>query len=166
MQALRFLILAGLSALICTSCSYQATQSSGSSPIKKIRGFSIVKPNTKGPNSSSLIAGKYRVVSTQHGKMSWYSVKTNFGTKTASGQKFTNHGHTAAHKTLKMGTRVRVTNLVNGKSVILRINDRGPYKPGRVIDVAVGMSYSDQLDFYNRGVVRCKVEVLEKVSQG
>lgn len=166
MQILRFLILAGLSALIGTSCSYQAPQSSGSSPIKKIGGVSTDQSNSKEKNSNGLIAGKYRVKSTQYGKMSWYSVKTNFGTATASGQKFTNYGHTAAHKTLKMGTRVRVTNLVNGKSKILRINDRGPYKPGRVIDVAVGMSYSDHLNFYNRGVVRCKVEVLEKVSQG
>lgn len=95
--------------------------------------------------------------------MSWYSVKTNFGTATASGEKFTNHGHTAAHKKLKMGTKVRVTNLENGKSKILRINDRGPYKPGRIIDVSVGMSHGSHLDFHRDGVVPCKVEILEVV---
>jgi rare lipoprotein A len=106
---------------------------------------------------------KYRVATIETGKMSWYSVKTNFGTATASGEKFRNHGHTAAHKKLKMGTRVRVTNLENGKSKIVRINDRGPYKPGRIIDVSVGMSHGDHLDFHHDGVVKCKVEVLEPV---
>jgi len=106
---------------------------------------------------------KYRVVDVESGKMSWYSVKTNFGTATASGEKFTNHGYTAAHKKLKMGTRVRITNLENGKSKILRINDRGPYKPGRIIDVAVGMSHGKHLDFHHDGVVKCKVEILEPV---
>ena len=106
---------------------------------------------------------KYRVSTVETGKMSWYSVKTNFGTATASGEKFTNHGHTAAHKKLKIGTKVRVTNLENGKSKIVRINDRGPYKPGRIIDVSVGMSHGSHLDFHHDGVVQCKVEVLEPV---
>ena len=105
----------------------------------------------------------YRVATVEKGKMSWYSVKTNFGTATASGEKFTNHGHTAAHKKLKLGTKVRVTNLANGQSKILRINDRGPYKPGRIIDVSVGMSRGGHLDFHQDGVVQCKVEVLEPV---
>lgn len=103
----------------------------------------------------------YTVASTELGKMSWYSVKTNYGTATASGEKFTNHGHTAAHKTLPMGTMVRVTNLKNNESKILRINDRGPYKKGRIIDVAVGIAHSKHLNFYRDGVVPCKVEVLE-----
>ena len=106
---------------------------------------------------------KYKVVDVETGKMSWYSVKTNFGTATASGEKFTNHGYTAAHKKLKLGTRVRVTNLANGKSKILRINDRGPYKPGRIIDVSVGMSHGKHLDFHHDGVVHCKVEILEVI---
>jgi len=106
---------------------------------------------------------QYRVANVETGKMSWYSVKTNFGTATASGEKFTNHGHTAAHKKLKLGTKVRVTNLENGKSKIVRINDRGPYKPGRIIDVSVGMSHGSHLDFHHDGVVKCKVEVLELV---
>ena len=113
--------------------------------------------------ATTLVDGKYIVTSTQRGKMSWYSVKTNFGTATASGQKFSNHKATAAHKKLKMGTMVRITNLSNGRSRILRINDRGPYKPGRIVDVAVGMSYSAHLNFYTKGVVPCKLEVLKRV---
>ncbi len=101
------------------------------------------------------------VKSVQTGKASWYSIKTNYGTKTASGQRLTNHGATAAHKTLPMGTKVRVTNEVNGKSEVLTINDRGPYIKGRIIDVTIGAA--ERLGFAKRGVVPVKVEVLGKV---
>lgn len=130
-----------------------ATQSG--KEVTGIKKSAIEKP--------SLIKGKYKIVKTEKGKMSWYSVKTNFGTATASGEKFANHKATVAHKKLKMGTMVRVTNLKNGKSKILRVNDRGPFKPGRIVDVAVGMSSSDHLAFHTDGVVPCKVEVLEEV---
>lgn len=100
-----------------------------------------------------------RVTSTEHGKASWYEIKCNGGTHTASGIPLKNHAMTAAHKTLPMGTQVRVTNKDNGKSVILKITDRGPYIKGRVIDVTKGAA--KKLDFINRGIVRCKVEVLD-----
>ena len=98
------------------------------------------------------------------GKMSWYSVKTNHGTATASGEKFYNASQTAAHKTLPLGTVVKVTNLSNDKSEVVRINDRGPYIPGRIIDVSIGVA--GKLDFVGRGVVPCKVEVLEPIGRG
>ena len=63
-----------------------------------------------------------------------YSDKLN-GRKTASGQVFNNFKYTAAHKTLKFGTKVKVTNIVNDKSVIVTINDRGPFTKGREIDL-------------------------------
>jgi rare lipoprotein A len=65
---------------------------------------------------------------------SYYSDKLN-GRKTASGQVFNNSKYTAAHKTLKFGTKVKVTNIVNDKSVIVTINDRGPFTKGREIDL-------------------------------
>ena len=65
---------------------------------------------------------------------SYYSDKLN-GRKTASGQVFNNSKYTAAHKTLKFGTKVKVTNTVNDKSVIVTINDRGPFTKGREIDL-------------------------------
>ena len=101
-----------------------------------------------------------RVTTTEHGHASWYEIKCNGGTHTASGIPLQNHAMTAAHKTLPMGTEVRVTNKNNGKSVILKIPDRGPYIKGRVIDVTKGAA--KKLDFINTGVVRCKVEVLQK----
>src|SRR5690606_30787888 len=71
----------------------------------------------------------------QSGKASYYAAKYN-GRRTASGEKFRNSKLTAAHKSLPFGTKVKVTNLRNGKSVKVRINDRGPFVPGRIIDLS------------------------------
>ena len=100
------------------------------------------------------------VKSTQRGEASWYSVRSNGGTHTASGERLRESASTAAHKTLRMGTRVRVTNLRNGKSEVVKITDRGPYIRGRIIDVTTGVA--KRIGFYSRGVAPVKVEVLEK----
>ncbi len=92
------------------------------------------------------------------GKASWYCVKCNGGTHTASGETLRDNALTAAHKALPMGTRVRVTNQNNGKSVIVRINDRGPYIKGRIIDVTKGVAR--MLDFVEEGVAPVKLEIL------
>lgn len=92
------------------------------------------------------------------GKASWYEIKCNGGTATASGEKLNDWAMTAAHKTLPMGTKVRVTNKDNGRSVVVRINDRGPYMKGRIIDVTKGVA--QKLGFIKKGVVPVKVEVL------
>jgi rare lipoprotein A (peptidoglycan hydrolase) len=97
------------------------------------------------------------------GIVSWYSVKTNGGTTTASGERLSDSGDTAAHKTLPFGTMVKVTNLSNERSVILRINDRGPFTKGRVLDVSIGAA--KKLDFAGRGITRCHVEVLRPVEE-
>ena len=68
------------------------------------------------------------------------------------------HAKTAAHKTLPMGTKVRVTNKANGRSVVVTITDRGPYIKGRIIDVTKGVAH--KLDFVVKGIVPCVVEVL------
>lgn len=110
------------------------------------------------PSSAEVTSWKVKAV--EHGKASWYGIRCNGGTRTASGERLSNQAATAAHKTLPMGTKVRVTNLENGKSEVVRINDRGPYIHGRIIDVTEGVA--QRLEFFKRGVVRVKVEVLEK----
>src|SRR5689334_16170353 len=86
----------------------------------------------------------------QSGAASWYGPGFH-GKKTANGERFNTHALTAAHKTLPFGTKVRVTNESTGKSVVVRINDRGPYAHGRVIDLskaaaeAVGISGTAQV---------------------
>lgn len=89
------------------------------------------------------------------GLASYYSYK---GGKAASGQEYIAQAFTAAHRTLPFGTRVRVTNTKNGKSVIVTINDRGPFKPGRVIDVS--LSAAKALDMLDRGVIYVRAETL------
>jgi rare lipoprotein A len=89
------------------------------------------------------------------GKASWYALYS----KTASGE-YANPGKmTAAHRTLPFGTKVKVTNLNNGRSVIVRINDRGPFIRGRTIDVT--KAAARKLGFHNQGVTKVKVERLD-----
>ena len=95
------------------------------------------------------------------GKASYYSTKCNGGTHTTSGQKLVNSSNTAAHKTLPFGTLVRVTNLKNGRSEVVKITDRGPHIKGRIIDVTVGVA--KKLGFINSGVIPVKIEVVGKV---
>lgn len=98
----------------------------------------------------------------QHGRASWYSIRTNGGTKTASGRKLSDQASTAAHKTLPIGTKVRVTNKNNGKSEVVVITDRGPYIHGRIIDVTIGTA--KRLGFANQGIAPVKVEVLKSAN--
>ena len=92
---------------------------------------SSVTGHTSHKKDSSLAQmGLRRTGNVLSGKASWYSVRTNGGTATASGERFRNDGRTAAHKSLPMGTMVEVTNLLNDRKVVLRINDRGPYIRG------------------------------------
>ena len=72
---------------------------------------------------------------TQAGTASWYG-GFHHGRKTASGERFDMHAMTAAHRSLRLGTVLRVTNLDNGRTANVRVNDRGPYKPGRIIDLS------------------------------
>jgi rare lipoprotein A len=80
------------------------------------------------------------------------------GKVTANGEAFNPHGLTAAHRTLKFGTVVRVTNLKSGKSIIVRINDRGPFIKGRIIDLSLGAA--KKLGMQHSGVAKVKVDVL------
>lgn len=108
------------------------------------------------PAKSSAPAAQSRTV--LEGDASWYCIECNGGTQTASGERLNDWAMTAAHKTLPMGTRVRVTNLHNDRSVVVRINDRGPYIKGRIIDVTKGVAH--KLGFVKKGIVPVKVEVI------
>jgi rare lipoprotein A len=80
------------------------------------------------------------------------------GARTANGEAFNPMGYTAAHRTLPFGTRVRVTNKRNGRSVVVRINDRGPFIAGREIDVSRGAA--EALGMVGAGVAPVRIEVL------
>ena len=94
----------------------------------------------------------------QTGRASWYG-PPHHGRKTASGEIYDMNQLTAAHRTLPLGTRVRVTNVGNGRSVVVRINDRGPFIDGRIIDLS--QAAAREIGAIGAGVVSVQLEVLE-----
>jgi len=109
-----------------------------------------VKPHT--PFARKKDTGGTKIAS--QGVASFYTE----GTETASGEKFDTHELTAAHPTLPFGTKLRVTNTATGRSVTVRVNDRGPYVPGRIVDVSY--SAANALGMVNKGVANVKLDVV------
>ncbi|HIA30398.1 MAG TPA: septal ring lytic transglycosylase RlpA family protein [Candidatus Marinimicrobia bacterium] len=129
--------------ILVVNCSssprYTTGSRSRSNPVKKVNSTAKSKKILKG--ISSYYGEDF------HGKL------------TANGEVFDMYGLTAAHKTLPLNTIVRVTNLENKKSLILRINDRGPYVKGRMLDCSYGAAL--KLGFIGNGTTKVKVEVIE-----
>lgn len=137
-----------------------ATTDEASSP-ETIEPVKSDKPVTRGAakllDALSIDKWKEQSKRKQQGLSSWYG-KQFHGRKTASGERFDMHAMTAAHRTLPLQTHVRVTNLANGKSVVVRINDRGPRLHNRIIDLSHGAA--QVLGFIKKGLARVEVEVL------
>ena len=94
----------------------------------------------------------------ESGKASYYSAKYQ-NRKTASGERFNNRLMTAAHKSLPFGTKVIVTNINNGKTAVVTINDRGPYVKGRIIDLT--QSAFSKIENLDKGIVEVKIRVVD-----
>lgn len=92
-------------------------------------------------------------------EVSYYADKFN-GRKTASGEKFSNSKLTAAHRKLKFGTKLKVTNIANDESVIVEINDRGPFKKGRELDLSK-KAFMKITDNKNHGVLRVRIAIVD-----
>jgi len=107
-------------------------------------GCATVRPLTAGPQP-------------EFGVASYYG-NPHHGRRTASGERFDMHDMTAAHRTLPFGTRVRVTNLGNGRSVVVRINDRGPWKKGRIVDISYDAAR--ELHMVGVGTARVRLDIL------
>lgn len=105
-----------------------------------------------------IIASFFGFAQNQTGKASFYADKFE-GHPTASGEKYKHSKLTAAHKTLPFGTKVKVTNTANQKTVEVIINDRGPYVDGRIIDLS--KSAAEKLDFIQQGLADVSVEVID-----
>jgi rare lipoprotein A len=126
---------------------------------KKVGDFKVGNPY-KIKGRTYYPAEKYRYSET--GMASWYGPGFH-GKLTANGEIFNKHELTAAHRTLQMPSIVRVTNLDNGRSIILRVNDRGPFSHGRILDVSE--KAAEVLGFKRAGTARVRVDVLEKESR-
>jgi rare lipoprotein A len=108
-------------------------------------------------NNSSGFSGKK--TDSQTGNASYYADKFN-GRSTANGERFNNNAFTAAHRKLPFGTQVKVTNLSNGKTVMVRVNDRGPFAGNRIIDLS--KAAAQQIDMVRAGVAKVKIEYVVK----
>lgn len=113
------------------------------------------------PRYTNKTIGKYKdTKDTFYGISSYYGLNDGFdGNLTANGEVFDKDGISAAHKTLPLNSIVKVTNLKNGKSLTLRINDRGPYIDGRILDCSYGAAL--KLNFVQEGTTEVKVEVVK-----
>ena len=107
--------------------------------------------------------GQSLVTPVQEGIVSWYGAAFH-NRKTASGERFDSGALTMAHRSLPFGTRVRVTNLRNGRSVVVRVNDRGPYVGHRIADLS--QAAADEIDMMGRGVANARIEVLVETAGG
>ena len=94
---------------------------------------------------------------------SWYGVKFH-GYKTANGEVYDMYGMTAAHKTLPLPSYVRVTNLTNSRSVIVRVNDRGPFHGNRLIDLS--WAAAKKLGYHDKGTARVRIEGIDTSPEG
>ena len=117
-----------------------------------LTGLLVAPPTGQGPQFADTLPDWM-----QQGRVSWYGPGFH-GRRTANGEIFDTHELTMAHRSLPMGTNVRVTNLENGRSVVLRVNDRGPYVRGRVADLS--HAAAERLGFVDDGVVPARIELL------
>ena len=118
------------------------------------------------PGTYEVFGKKYKVMETSMGYReigiaSWYGQKFH-GNLTANGEIYDMHGISAAHKTLPLPTFVKVTNLENGKSMILRVNDRGPFYEDRIIDLS--LEAAKRLNFEQQGTTSVVVEALDEMN--
>ena len=143
-----------------TSPSGGITASGGSKKSGKINSSKGMHEATMRPytiNGKTYYPTVVKVGDRASGIASWYGPDFH-GKKTSNGETYDMHAMTAAHKTLPMNTMVRVTNIKNGKSIVVRINDRGPFVAGRVIDLS--KTGAVKLDVFNAGTAPVLLEVV------
>ena len=162
----RLSLLGGFALLLSGSSNANpvlATKSPAIPEVPAAKSVALRNVETPGAESETLKkpaapALPIAVRSVSSGEASWYGPGF-YGNRTANGELFRPGTLTAAHRTLPFGTKVRVTNLWNGRSAIVRINDRGPFHGRRVIDLAHGAA--SQLGLISSGLAQVKLEVLQ-----
>jgi rare lipoprotein A len=150
--------------LICSLAIISLLISACSSNIRFANGNVQPKSNTsiKNTKSTTSTTNKSDVMSNNavfKGMSSYYADKFD-GKVTASGEIFNQALYTAAHKTLPFGTMLKVTRISNGKSVVVRVNDRGPFVEGRIIDLS--LAAAKEIGLVIDGVAEVTIEVLDK----
>ena len=122
-------------------------------------GSALADKPTAGPGVADIASAIGRGIQTvQEGVVSWYGAQFH-DRPTASGELFDSGALTMAHRSLPFGTMVRVTNLRNGRSVVVRVNDRGPFVGTRIADLS--QAAASEIGMMRRGVARARIEVLD-----
>lgn len=155
-------VIIGAASLAACAQSTVVSQKSG---LRAVRQASLDQDRSTSSMMKRRVASvrKHTVASRSdaRGKTASQGVASYYteGTKTASGERFNTLEMTAAHPTLPFGTKLRVTNLSSGRSVTVRVNDRGPFVQGRVVDVSY--SAADALGMVGKGVAKVKLDVVD-----
>ena len=168
-KKLQFISLSVLLSVLNTGINTSITEAKSNKRVKqrpKVSAISAPKNQSSANLLNNNLTTKNPIIPLQEekiiantfsGRASWYGPGFH-GRRTANGEIFNQDALTAAHPSLKFGTKVKVTNLNNGRSVVVRINDRGPYAGGRVIDLSAAAARS--LKMVRSGVARVKVTIL------
>jgi rare lipoprotein A len=172
------LITIFLSIVIITGCSHQTSryqQATDSSPVRIPTPAELhdavprIEPYSRGGNKDYQVRGNhYKVLPNtesfeQTGIASWYGKKFH-GHLTSNGEIYDMFGMSAAHKNLPLPTYLKVTNLSNNKTVIVRVNDRGPFHPSRIIDLSYSAAY--KLDMLKTGTANVKITPIQMNQNG
>lgn len=152
------LLAVALAGAALAACAQSSVVTNKSQFRAAARTAPLEKRVTFRPKKHSPVVAKNPAAGTKRAPYGLASFYTE-GEQTASGEKFDSHELTAAHPTLPFGTRLRVTNVANGRSVTVRVNDRGPFVPGRVVDVSY--SAAETLGIVGRGVAKVKLDVVQ-----
>ena len=160
LNTIKISVAAGAIALFFTGCSFLSPGGPSGPTNARINNSKSVQQATMRPyviNGKTYYPTVVNVGDKASGIASWYGPDFH-GKKTSNGETYDMHAMTAAHKTLPMNTMVRVTNIKNGKNIIVRINDRGPFVAGRVIDLS--KTGAVKLDVFNAGTAPVLLEVV------
>lgn len=154
MRTIKLVLFALLTALLFVNCSSRRHKATAKPSSEKTISIETLKGKT---GSTTTNTSSNTSSSTMRGGASYYADKYD-GRKTASGEVFRQNKLTAAHRTLPFGTMVRVKNIKNGKTVDVKVNDRGPFVSGRIIDLS--RSAAEKIDLIREGVAEVEVTVL------
>lgn len=167
MKTIKIILMAFAVTMLFVQCSSHkktstTTTSTNKPSTQKTVSLESLKSKTGNKTSSSTVSTSdsdmEETGEVMRGGASYYADKYD-GRQTASGETFRQNKFTAAHKTLKFGTMVRVKNLKNGKTVDVKINDRGPFVQGRIIDLS--RVAAEKIDLIQDGVGQVEVRILK-----
>lgn len=152
-----FMVLIGLAMI-----EFSAGQSLNAATSSKVtKATSVAAKHSASKTKSAKYAKVSKAAPSLKGVAAVYADKFN-GRKTSSGQRFSQHALTAAHKSLPLGTKVRVTNVRNNQSVDVVVNDRGPWHKGRVIDLS--SAAANKIGMRKAGIAHVKLEIVDTTS--